>query len=535
MDRPDAGEKSMKLLPTAAALLCAIPIGLCAQETELPANFNEPLPLYSKALGSFERPISSTNEEAQAYFNQGFQMMYAFAKLDAVRSFRESWKRDENCAICYWGEAWAWGSYLNGPMSDDQSPRAYAALMRAIELAPDHADEKEQAFIQALSVRYVEDFDAEKRREQDEAYAESMGELSARYPDDLDAATLHADALFLLEPRRGERDLNAPSVRRLHQALEAILAVDIKHPGACHLYIHATESTSDPGKAEACTEFIGSSIPGASHINHMPSHTWNEIGRWGDSVRANIQAWHSDLKSEIGEGFAIYPSHNLHMLLFAASMDGQGAIAMQAGRDYARLTGNTIYRLLTLVRFGRFTEILEITDRPEGEFEAGVWDFAQGYAELRKGDPRFARPYLNRLVAGMETEEEFRFHPAGDLLGVLAGILEGEIHRYNGELEQAIAVLEKAVELDDALRYDEPEPLPFAAGHWLGAALLEAERYEEAEQAYLHELADHPHNGWSRLGLQQALEAQGKSDEAVDADSEASWSRSDTWIRGSRF
>ena len=112
------------------ALICTlfffISIGLSAQDSELPDNFSEPLPLYSKALGSFERPISSRNEEAQAYFNQGFQMMYAFAKMDAVRSFRESWKRDENCAICYWGEAWAWGSYLNGPMTASDAPRVSA-------------------------------------------------------------------------------------------------------------------------------------------------------------------------------------------------------------------------------------------------------------------------------------------------------------------------------------------------------------------------------------------------------------------------
>jgi hypothetical protein len=132
----------------------------------------------------------------------------------------------------------------------------------------------------------------------------------------------------------------------------------VRHPGACHLYVHATESTVVPERATACAEFLGRSIPGASHINHMPSHTWNEVGRWGDSVRANIDAWHSDLKAAVGEGFAIYPQHNLHMLLYAASMDGQGAIAMQAGKDYAKLTGSTFYQVLTLLRFGRFDEVL---------------------------------------------------------------------------------------------------------------------------------------------------------------------------------
>ena len=173
----------------------------------------------------------------------------------------------------------------------------------------------------------------------------------------------------------------APSVKHLHKVLETILDEDIQHAGACHLYIHATESTEEPGKAEPCTEFVGNAIPGASHMNHMPSHTWNEIGRWGDSVRANIQAWHSDLKAEIGEGFAIYPQHNLHMLLFAASMDGQGALAIQAGKDYTKLTGNPMYHLTTLIRFGRFDEVPALDQRPEKDpIQQGYYDFSHGYA-----------------------------------------------------------------------------------------------------------------------------------------------------------
>ena len=147
-------------------------------------------------------------------------MMYAFAKPEAVRSFREAWKRDANCAICYWGEAWAWGSYLNAPMTGQEAPHAYAAAQKAISLKS-HADEKERAFIDAIAVRYVEKFDAEKRVEQDKAYATAMQRVAERFPDDLDAATLYADALFLLEPRRGTRDVNSPAVQRLHHVLEA--------------------------------------------------------------------------------------------------------------------------------------------------------------------------------------------------------------------------------------------------------------------------------------------------------------------------
>ncbi len=292
-----------------------------AQEGEapsLPASFSEPMPLYSAALGSFTRPISSSNAEAQAYFDQGFQLKYAFAKLDAVRSFREAWMRDPTCAICYWGEAWAWGPFLNGGLGPNQAHHAYAAIQKALALAEDHASPSEKAFIDAMAVRYVEDFDPDKRKEQDTAYAEAMRLVAERYPDDLEAATFYADALFLLEPRRGTRDLNDPNVVRLHRVLEGVLDRDIRHLGACHLYIHATESTIRPDKAEACAEYLGSSFPGASHINHMPSHTWNEVGRWGDSVRANLAAWHTDQKAAIGEGFAIYAQHNLHLLLFAA-------------------------------------------------------------------------------------------------------------------------------------------------------------------------------------------------------------------------
>ena len=505
------------------------------QPRSLYDRYTEPIQIFESGLGTFTRPISSASDEARAFFDQGFQMMYAFAKPEAVRSFREAWKRDPGCAICYWGEAWAWGSYLNGPMSAEEAPHAYAAVQKALALK-DRATPGERALIEAMAVRYVERFDPATRIEQDRAYADAMQKVSAQYPDDLDVATLYADALFLLEPRRGTRDVNDPDVHRLHQVLEGILARDVRHPGACHLYVHATESTAAPGRAEACAEFLGRSIPGASHINHMPSHTWNEVGRWGDSVRANLDAWHSDQKAAVGQGFAIYPEHNLHMLLYAASYDGQGAIAMRAGKDYTKLTGQSFYEVLTLVRFGRFDEVLDVTNRPRGDVEGGWWDFAQGYAHLKLGDADSAAVYLARVKAAAGTSKGgFRFHTAEDLLSIAAGILEGEIQRVAGRLNDAIQSFRLAAETQEALVYDEPEPLPFSAFHWLGAALLEAGRFEEAEQAYRRELKDHPHNGWSLLGVQQALAGRGLTSPEVDADLAKSWSRADTWIRSSRF
>lgn len=541
--------KPLRLLSISvlAAVACAMPGPALAQHDgahgiSYPAAFDEPMPLVKAGLGPLTRPITTSLPEAQAFFDQGLQLLYAFTPPDAARSFREAWKRDPDCAMCYFGEAWAWGPYLNGAMGAADAPRAYSAIRRALELAPDHASPVEQAMIAAMAVRYEPSHDPERRRVLDEAYAEAMGDVYRRYPTDLDVGALYGEALMLLEPRRGTWDIAKPEVQRIHQVLEEVLAVDLTHPGACHLFVHATEPTTEPGKAEACADFLGNSIPGASHINHMPSHTYNRIGRWGDAVRANIQAWHSDLKAEIGEGFAIYPSHNLHMLLFAASMDGQGGVATQAGKDYGKLMeGGQFYHALALLRFGRFDEILAMQEHaPEAPILRGFWDFAVGYAHLRLGDIEQARM---RLVAVRNAAEEtpddqnFRGHPADQLLGTVSGILEGEILREEGDLTAAIAAQQAAVVWEDQLRYDEPEPLNFTARHWLGATLLEAGRPADAESVYRASLEDHPNNGWSLRGLKLALQAQGRDDEAdlVHAQFEGAWARADHWIQTSRY
>ena len=476
-----------------------------AEHAALPPQFNEPIPLHPKALGPFTRRIASTIPDVQAYFDQGMQMKYAFAEMDAARSFREASRRDPACAMCFWGEAWAWGSALNQPMSAFGAPHAYAAVQKAVAVAGSAAP-VERALIEALASRYAAAFDPGTQRSRDEAYAAAMRQVYERHPRDLDVATVYAEELFVLEPRRGARDIRTPAVQRILSVLERTLARDIRHVGACHLLIHLTEATVEPGRAEGCAEYIGNAIPGASHINHMPSHTWNEIGRWGDSVRANIQAWHSDQKAAIGEGFAIYPTHNLHMLAFSASMDGQGAIAIQAGRDYTALTKDSMFEVLTLVRFARFEGLASIqAPAPAQIIPLGVWEFGQGLARLDAGDAAGARAHLDRLQVTAAAQARFRFHAAEHLLGTLAGVLEGEIRRVSGDLSGAIGAFERAIALEDQMIYDEPEPLPFSARHWLGAALLDAGRPADAERVYRDELGHHPRNGWSLFGLEQAL------------------------------
>ncbi len=527
----------------AAALTVALSVPLAAQSgPELPPGFDEPMPLHhgGKGLGPFSRPITTSSHEAQLYFDQGVQLLYAFDTRGAARSFREAWKRDPSCAMCYFGEAWAWGSYLNGPMTAPDAPRAHAAIRKALELAPGHTTEVERAMIETLALRYEPEHDPDRRRELDRAWAEAANDLYRRYPNDLDIGFLAGESLMLLQPRRGRWDIGNPEVQEIHRVLESVLAQDITHPGVCHLYIHATEPTVRPDKAEGCAEFLGQSIPGASHIQHMPSHTWNRVGRWADAVKANTDAWHSDLKADYGEGFAIYPSHNLHMLLFAASNDGQGAVAIQAADNYSNLMdGGTFYEALTRVRFGRFEELIALDDPPEGTIFRGLWDFGKGYAHLRLGDEGTARWYLHRIQTAVEEdpEDNFRGHRADQLLKVVGSILEAEILRESGDLDAAIRVLHDGGEIEDGLRYDEPEPLPFSIYTWLGDALNEAGRHAEAEEAFRHELDKHPYNGWSLFGLERALRAQGRDAEADEVHEafRLAWARSDTYIRSPIF
>ncbi|MDH3224630.1 MAG: hypothetical protein OEO23_13010, partial [Gemmatimonadota bacterium] len=272
---------------TGAALAVAAVLGplsfapLEGQEVEYPAGFDEEGQLYPKALGPLSRTITTSSTGAQAFFDQGLQMMYAFTPLRAARSFRQAQVEDPDCAMCYWAEAWAWGPYLNGGMGPDDAPRAWENIEKARKLAGDHASEVERALIEAMAVRYAREQDETSRRKMDSTYALAMADVYRRFPADLDAGTLYAESLMLLEPRRGRWDIGNPDVQEIHRILEEVLARDITHPGACHLYIHATEPTQDPGKAADCAAHLGSAIPGASHIQHMPSHTFNRVGRWG--------------------------------------------------------------------------------------------------------------------------------------------------------------------------------------------------------------------------------------------------------------
>jgi tetratricopeptide (TPR) repeat protein len=332
-----------------------------------------------------------------------------------------------------------------------------------------------------------------------------------------------------------------PGTEEVIAVLESVLKRNVKHPGACHHYIHATEASRTPQRAAACADLLGDIIAGASHIPHMPSHTYMRIGRYGDAVRANQRAWLADQHAAHGGAPGIYPPHNLHMLLSAAAWDGQSAVALQASRDLARNYpgAGSFYPLLILTRFGRWDEIL---DQPTStnRFHTGVRFFARGLAHLAKQRSDSAQTSLDSLdaiVAVTGDSVRFRGHSQRALLGIARAILGGEMAASKGEHARGVELLRAALPFEDSLRYDEPEPWPLPLRHVLGAILLESGRHAEAEAAYNEDLRVHPNSGWVLLGLEQSLLAQGRRDEAAQVRErfERAWQRADVWIGGSRI
>lgn len=277
-----------------------------------------PVPLFNN-LGSHRHLISTAVLEAQQYFNQGLIFTYGFNHAEAIRSFEEATKLDPACAICYWGMALAHGPNINAPMFDEAVPMAHEAIQKAQALATG-ASEVEQAYIEALSVRYAAEPVAD-RTPLDRAYADAMRVLSQRYPDDLDAATLFAESLMDLIPwdywtEDGEPK---PETAEFIDVLESVMARDPYHPGANHLYIHAIEASSTPERAEAAADRLTEMAIGIGHMLHMPAHLYVRVGRWHDASVANELAIAADeayIAAYNTQGFypAMYYPHNIHFL-----------------------------------------------------------------------------------------------------------------------------------------------------------------------------------------------------------------------------
>jgi tetratricopeptide (TPR) repeat protein len=540
------------LVRSAVSGLCAVlamgfALGAAAQEPDTSAD--EPIPLY-ETLGDYSRTITTDSDLAQAYFNQGLRLAYGFGRMDAAHSFRAAQLHDPDCAMCYWGEAWMLGPYQNNPAGVGSLERAHDASREALDRI-EGTRSWEAALIRAMADRYPPPANGGEatgpgRVEVNAyAYADAMAEAARAHPDDLDVRVVYAESLMALRPWDLWEDAHHPHEETVEvvKELEAVLARDMGHAGACHLYIHAVEESAEPRRAEACADLLAEAIPGASHVQHMPSHIYMRIGRYGDAVRANQQARIVDQRAELGETFAVYPPHNTGMLVFATWMDGQSGVALSAARDMGRENPDDRFQYhLLLARFGHWDRLLEVDSRLGDPFQDALVDFARGLALLRTGDARGAQAALEQVRTVRDATPEdaaygFFQHPQRDLLGVAEGILAGELAGSRGSVGEAEEHLREAIRLEDGLPYSEPEPWPIPARHVLGAILLEADRPERAEAVYRESLEVHPANGWSLKGLSLSLAAQGREFEAAQVEREFQevWKRADVWITGSRF
>lgn len=525
-----------------------------------PVSDNPMAPLLNN-LGNHHYPISTNNPLAQRYFNQGLIFSYGFNHAEAERSFREVARLEPNSAMAYWGIALVLGPNINAPMDDAAVPKAWEALQKAIALSK-NASDQERAYIQALAKRYSPK-PVKDRKPLDLAYANAMRELSQRYPDDLDAATLFAEALMDTTPWDYWQENGEPKPEGIEimSTLESVLKRNPNHVGANHLYIHAVEK-EHPELGVAAANRLMNLAPGAGHLVHMASHIYIRVGRYHDAVVANQRGIAAD-NAYVAHSHAqgIYPvaymPHNHHFLWFAALMTGQSEVAIQAAKHTAKVDPKLMrqpdlagalqhYYVIPLYTFTRFSKWDEILATPapakDLKYPTAVWHYARGTAFMAKGQLERAVQELEQLraIAADPALKEIKiwgFNSTTSLLNIATEVLAGELAAKQGDYKQAIAHMKKAVSLEDALVYTEPADWYQPTRQSLAAVLLAAGRPAEAEQVYQEDLKIYPENGWSLFGLAQSLRTQGKTEavQAVQERFEKAWKYADVTVTASRF
>src|SRR5438132_5712180 len=371
-----------------------------------PAQQSKPSPTGPLAprlqnLGSHRFPVTTRNQQAQLFINQGVNLAYAFNHAEAGRAFREAARLDPDLAMAYWGEALVLGPNINAPMDPNSEPKALELIQKALALKS-KASPREQAYIDALTQRYSGR--AEDRKARDRAYAEAMRKVQQSYPDDLDAATFYVEAMMDLRPwgywtRDGRPYEGTAEIVAL---TEKIIARDPQHPGALHLYIHLMEA-KEAEKAEPAADRLLTLMPAAGHMVHMPAHIHQRVGRYTDAVRSNELAiaadedYISQCRAQGLYPMAYYP-HNIHFLWFAATFDGRSKLAIEAARQTASkvdnerlkqvplLAGFRVVPYYALTRFGKWDEMLREPEPPEtSAYLRGMWHYARGVALVGKG------------------------------------------------------------------------------------------------------------------------------------------------------
>ena len=511
-------------------------------------------------LGSYKRKVTTESPKTQRYFNQGLAFYHGFNHGEAIHSFQAAAEADPKCAMAHWGIALACGPHINLPLVP---PPAAELAWKELQLAQENAEKTssvERDLIEALSHRYANP-QPQDRAPLDQAYADAMRKVWEKYPNDPEVGVLFAEAMMDLRPWNQwtpEGQPN-PGTEEVVATLEAVFKLDPRHPFANHLYIHAVEASPHPERANAAADRLRNLQPGIAHNVHMPSHIDIRCGRWQQAVETNERAVATDkrYRKVVGppQGFInVYVAHNRHMLAYAAMMTGQRELAMkhiramveQLPADFVKETalqaeGFVAMPLEVMVRFGMWDQILAEPDNYP-EYMTGTRAFhyaARAIAYAAKGDPQKARQEQALFLEKSQLvpkEETFGNNSAADLMALAKHMTEGEILVREGQLDPGIAELREAIKLEDALHYDEPPAWLIPVRHSLGAILLNAGRFAEAEQVYRDDLARLPDNGWSLYGLAESLRTEKKNPaemKAIKARFKKIWAKADTPITSS--
>jgi tetratricopeptide (TPR) repeat protein len=540
-------------LVVTSSMFGALLLGGCASSTSTPtekAALDEPARRYD-GYASFGRPVTTRSAEAQAWFDQGMQLLYGFNHDEAIRSFHEAASVDPSCAMAWWGVAYASGLHINNPeMTDEKNRLGWEAAQKAVALAGSASD-PERALIRAVARRYEWPAPADRRR-LDEAYADAMREAHGAFPSDPDIAALYAESLMNLQPWDYWTADGQPKgkINEIVGALESALALHPDHPGANHFYIHAVEASSDPDRAVPAAERLGTLVPGSGHLVHMPSHIYARVGRYTDASDANVRAIEADHAyfsvAPPPRFYRLYYMHNVHFLAFASMMEGRYDVALDAARRIEREVPESFLRenatfadgfmptpLHVMIRFGRWDDVLKEPAPPAyRHFSVAMHHYARGVALAalgRTGESRRELASLRRAAADVPEAWTMGNNTCRAILEIALRMHEGELSFHEGKRERCFELLREAVTLEDALRYDEPPGWMHPVRHALGALLVADHRYAEAEALYREDLERNRENGWALTGLEQSLRAQGKTAQAdaVASRRQQAWARAD--------
>ncbi len=509
-------------------------------------------------LGQHKFPVSTHNRQAQQFINQGMNLAYAFNHSEARRAFREAARLDSKLAMAYWGQALVLGPNINAMMDPNEEARALEMVQRA-KLHMAKASLRERALINALEKRYSGK--SEHRKLNDKLYAEAMREVHQRFPDDSDITMLYVESMMNIRPWDYWMADGHPQegTEEIVALTEEVMRQNPKHPGALHFYIHLIELTNTPERAEKAADTLLTLMPGAGHMVHMPAHIYYRVGRYSDAMKSNQLAIAAD-EEYITECHAqgLYPMkyhpHNIHFLYFAATADGQSRIAIEAARKVAAKVNDEVLKEMpmmagfrvapywALARFGRWKEILKEPEPPyTSMLLRGAWHYVRGLAfvateRLQEAEQELGA--LRKILKDSSFDDPlFSKNPLRIVLKIGPEVLAGEIDATQEKFDSAIAHLERAVRLEDALLYTNLSAWHHPPRLALGAILLESGHEVEAEAVYWEDLRRHRNNGWALYGLLQALRAQKKEHEAelIEARFEKAWVRADVGLSSSRF